>query len=301
MSAVFQQVFILLAFVLSGYILCKFKFADAEHAKIISVIIAYIVLPCVALDTCSKRFTVEYISENYTLLIAGISLLFFTMIIAHFAAKLFSKNSYERYIFEYSLIIPNLGYFGYPLSKGLFGEEGLMDMIAFCLPFTLYIYLISYGKLTKRPMNIKGVFNPALVATIIGCIIGLSGLQMPNLFATIFASASDCQGPLAMLLAGMVISQFNLKEISSDKKVIILSVLRLIVIPLCIGGLLTLFLKGSALYTSIIFLSLPCGMNTIVFPKQIGENSKLGAGIACVSTFASLITIPVICAIFNLF
>lgn len=301
MSAVFEQVFILLVFVLSGYILCKFKFADAEHAKIISVVIAYIVLPCVALDTCSKRFTVEYLSKNYNLLTCSLALLLFTMIAAHFAAKLFSKNSYERYIFEYSLIIPNLGYFGYPLAKGLFGEEGLMDMIAFCLPFTIYIYLISYGKLTKRPMNIKGILNPALVATIVGCIIGLSGLQIPDVFATIFASASDCQGPLAMLLAGMVISQFNLKEISFNKKVIILSALRLLVIPLCIGGALTLFLQGTVLYTAIIFLSLPCGMNTIVFPKQIGENSKLGAGIACVSTFASLITIPAVCAIFNLF
>ena len=44
--------------------------------------------------------------------------------------------------------------------------------------------------------------------------------------------------------------------------------------------------------------AMPCGLNTIVFPKLIGENCEIGAGLALVSNVLAIFTIPLCVAVF---
>ena len=40
--------------------------------------------------------------------------------------------------------------------------------------------------------------------------------------------------------------------------------------------------------------ALPCGLNTVVFPKLVGENCSVGASLAFVSNILACITIPLV-------
>ena len=40
-------------------------------------------------------------------------------------------------------------------------------------------------------------------------------------------------------------------------------------------------------------LAMPCGMNTIVFPKLVGEDCKPGAALAFITTVLCIVTIPI--------
>lgn len=42
----------------------------------------------------------------------------------------------------------------------------------------------------------------------------------------------------------------------------------------------------------IMITCMPCGLNTIVFPKMIGEDCKTGARLALISHFFSVVTLP---------
>ena len=43
---------------------------------------------------------------------------------------------------------------------------------------------------------------------------------------------------------------------------------------------------------AVITYCMPCGMNTIVFPKMVGEDCKIGASMVLISTLAALVTVP---------
>ena len=45
---------------------------------------------------------------------------------------------------------------------------------------------------------------------------------------------------------------------------------------------------------------MPCGMNTIVFPKLVGQDCRTGAGLACVTSILCCITIPLCLWLFGI-
>ena len=300
MSVIFSQVLILFTFIAIGYILVKANITKSEYSQILSNLLVYVFLPCNIFKTFSKNFTVKYITSGYKIILISTVILLLLLIISHFLAKAFSKEKYERCIYEYSLIVPNYGYIGYALADALLGEAGLVNIMAFALPVSIYIYTIGFAKLTKRGMSLKKLCNPIIIATILGIILGLSGFQIPNVFLKVITRACDCTAPISMLLTGIVIAQFPFKNIIFNAKTYFLTSVRLILIPLLLSLILKPFCDLSIIKIVVLFYALPCGLNTVVFPKSVNENCEIGAGLALVSTTLSGITLPIILGLFSI-
>lgn len=297
---VFEQVLILFSFVTLGYILSKIGKLDVKNSKILSAVLVNVVLPCNILKSFSERFTVDYLTQNYLMVTISLVLLLVLAVAAFLGGKLFSKNKYVRKVYEYSLVVPNMGYMGYPLSQAMYGAAGLMDVMMFGIPILLYIYIYGYAILTKTGLKLKALLNPSIITMVLGMILGLSGFQMPELVSDILGKGSACMGPISMLLTGIVISEYNLKEILGDVRIYIMSALRLVVIPVIVGAVLHMFAAPEILRTAVLIYALPCGLNTVVFPKLVGENCKIGAGLALISHLAACATIPLVFWLFKL-
>ena len=79
-----------------------------------------------------------------------------------------------------------------------------------------------------------------------------------------------------------------------------MTALRLIVIPVVIGGILLLLGQDAAVPTAVLMFAMPCGLNTIVFPKMVGEDCRVGASLAFLSNICACITIPLVFALFGI-
>ena len=105
--------------------------------------------------------------------------------------------------------------------------------------------------------------------------------------------------PVAMLLTGMTIAQFNLKEVLKIKGVYLVTALRLIVFPLLfLGATVLLPLPYTFTVCALCALSMPLGLNTIIIPGALGKDTRVAAGMALVSHILSCLTIPVIFMVF---
>lgn len=291
------QVGKLLIFIAIGYILGHFNIVDKSHSKILSVILVYFVSPCTSIKSLSTGFTVEYIKNYYPMILVSIALLLLFIFIAFFLSKLFTKNRYERNVYHYSLTVPNYGYMGYALAEGIFGAQGLLNMVVFCLFIGVYISSVAYVMLTNQKFSFKLFLKPVFMGLIIGIFFGLTQIPMPTIVTDVVNTAAACLSPLAMLLTGIVISEFKFKDLIMDKNAYIVSVLRLLVIPLIVLLMLKPFFKPDIVTTAVLYHALPCGLNTIVYAKSANENYILGAKFAVVSNVLSLITLPLILAI----
>lgn len=225
------------------------------------------------------------------------------MIGSKLLAHIMVKDDYQRLVYRYSLTIPNYGYIGYALAQSVFGSDTLLDMMIFTLPMAVYTHSAGYAMLTNRYSGkelLKKVMNPTIIATFLGAIVGITGLKMPGLLTDAVQKAAACMSPISMLLIGMVICQFNLKELLSHKPAYMISALRLLVIPIAAALLLKLTHLELALAPAVLTYAMPCGANTIVFAKMTGQDCKTGASFTLISTILALITIPLCMYLFVL-
>lgn len=288
-----------MVFIVIGYGLSKAKIVKAENSKILSELLVYVFLPCNVFKTFASQCTFDYIREKYSLMCVSLVIIVIIGVAAYFASKLFSRKKYEQRIYEYSLVVPNLGYMGYALAESLGGADFLLDVMIFAFPVSVYIYAYGFGMLTKRGVSFKKVFNPAIVALLAGMAAGLLSVPIPDTVMAVLSKSSDCMAPSSMLLAGIVISDFKLKTLLSDKKNYIVTFLRLIIIPFAVGLLLKAFCGSETARIAVMIYAMPCGLNAIVYPKLVDENCIIGAGQAVISNLLAIATIPVVLSFFG--
>ena len=289
----FEQVILLFIFALLGYILGKKRIVNSEHAGLLSKLEVYVFLSCMTFKTFAKEFTVNTIREKYSLILLSIVILALISLAAYLLAKWLSKNAYEKKVYIYSLTVPNYGYMGYVLVEALFGSEMLLDLMIFALPVSVYVYTIGYILLTNAKFTPKMLLQPTVIMMGVGCLVGLSGVELPGIITEVTVKGSACVAPVSMILLGIVLSDFCLEELLLDKKYYLVSLLRLIIFSCTIILLLKPLCAMEEIIIAGILYAMPCGLNTIVFPKMVGENCKIGAGLACISSILACITIPI--------
>ncbi len=292
MANVYNQIAVLYLFLLAGCFFGKKKKSLADQTSILSYLMVNFLLPAKVFRTFSTNCTVSYFKTNYKILLTSLGFLVFLHFFSIFVSKFLHKDSYMRRVYEYSFTISNYAYLGYTLMEGIFGEKGLADLMVFCIPFSIYTYSVGYIKLTGDGKGLKRAFNPMTVIIVLGLIFGLLEIPLPTIPHTALSSAGSCVGPLAMLLTGLTLSAFSLKEVFRDKITYVVVLIRLVVLPAIIFGVCTL-LHLDAVLPSILFMTaMPTGLNTIVFPKSVGEDPGPGARLAMMSHLFSVVTIP---------
>ena len=301
MSSVFSNVATLIIFASIGYVLAKCKIAKPEYGQILSSLLVYVFSPAMLFQTFSRNFNVAYIKENYSLMLISLAILTVLIIISLFVPKLLTKHPYKRKVYEYSMIIANYGYMGYPLTKVLFGEQVLLNVMMFALPLSVYIFTYGFCRLTNTGLNLKKLINPSMVAIFFGMLYGLSGLKMPTVVNDFLSTAAAPMGVVAMLLAGITVSEYKFSELLRYKANYFVAIWKVLIVPLTVGFVLVnIFHRPDIAQVALMVYAIPCGLNTIVFPKLVGEDCSTGAALALISSILSVGTIPLCLYIFNL-
>lgn len=291
MEVILTKLFCLYAFILMGYLIGKFKKGINDHTVILSFLAVNILLPAKVFNSFSTYFTVSYISNHYQLLMVSLGLLVVLHLAGWLVGKLLKGNGIEKGIYEYTVTISNYGYLGYVLIESVFGSAALTDMILFCMPFSIYTYTVGYMKLTGK-VSLKRLLNPVTLASFAGMAVGLVGLELPVIATDIIGSASACLGPLTMLLTGLTLSEFTLRRMLGDVKVYIMTAIRLLLVPLFVYVSFRLLKLDAYLAPALVMSAMPSGLNTIIFPKNIGASPELGAKLALITHVISCVTLP---------
>ena len=292
MQIVFKQLLVLYIFLFVGWLIGKAKREKASHADILSVLLVNVLLPCKVFFTFANNVTPTYIREKYTLILAGAVLLSVLALASYFLPKLLTKNKYERRVYAYSVPVANYAYLGYALIGSVFGEGVLADFMFFAIPFIFYTYTVGYVLLTGGDKPWKKLLNPITAAIVLGIAVGLSNIEMPSVISSAVSMGAGCVGPLSMILTGITLSGFAMKDMLTDKTAYIFSAIRLIGIPAI--AYLVCSVSGLDYFLPMILIitCMPCGLNTIVFPKLIGEDCKPGARLALITHVLALVTLP---------
>jgi len=101
--------------------------------------------------------------------------------------------------------------------------------------------------------------------------------------------------PCAMLLAGIVIGKQSLRKAFTNGRSYAASAIRLLGIPALVGAVMLLLGIGRNITVlAVLTLCMPCGLNVIIFPEAMDQDSTVGANLVIITSVLSIITVPLI-------
>jgi predicted permease len=298
-----------------GFVLTKFKILPDGSSKVLAKAEIWIFCPALSFMTMVRCCTVKTIGEHIINITLGAIGVAFAMGLAIFLSRFFAKRgSYDRGVYAYALAFANGGYMGDPIILALFGEMALSYYKLFYLPFSLMINSWGISVLTPNTGKKSNVWckllNAPTVAMLAGIAVGLSGIgaYLPTFVTGSLDTLKACMGPVAMLLAGATIAKYNFLSMLKNKKVYVISALKLLLVPALlvalIFGVKTLanVAFGLSIGNEVVFLAFfasasAIGLNTVVFPEAYGGDPESGAGLALVSHTLCVISIPLMYAL----
>lgn len=295
-STTVSKVAMLLIFIGLGYLLRRTKKLPEDAGRVLSLLTTLIFSPAYTIKNLSSSLTLEKIGDQLVMIGYGLVFVLAVIGLAYVLAKPLARNDFERRSYIYAFSIPNYGYFGYPLVEGVFGSTVLGQLMVFGLPLSIacntfgYLLFAKDGKLTLK----KILTTPLILAVILGCVIGLSGLKLPGLVSDVLSGAAACMSPASMLLAGFVLGGFPLKDLFKGKRSWLMSALRLLGLPALFGGVLWLLgMRGMWLALPVMILSMPLGLNLVVFPESQGIDASDNAKMCFVCNLLTIVVLPV--------
>lgn len=310
-----SQMLMMFTFMVIGYALKKCGILPEKAGVTLSKLLVYVLSPSLTLSNYIEDCNAKTLTENSIMTVYGIIFGIIAIVLAYAVAMLFvpkargdERKEYLRSMYRYALTFGNYGYVGYVLVLGVWGGAAFFRYSMFTLG--LGVLCSTWGVFSLIPKTssyggVKAILNriitPPMIAIVVGILLGLSNAKtvMPDFIITLFDNAGGAMGPVAMLLAGIVVSDFDLKQMFNDYKIYILALLRLILIPAAMAMALKAFGSPNeiVLFTIIAFAT-PVGMNTIIYPSAYGADTKTGAAMTVVTSILSVITIPVMYLIF---
>lgn len=295
-----------------GYILRQTNILSETSGKVIAKLVTWVFAPALSFSAMAKNFTVASLSTYAVNIAFSCFTIAVSMGIAIALSRLFVKEpSPERGIYQYALTFANFGYMADPIILGMFGDEALAYYKLFTLPASIMVYTwgisVLVPKGTERGSFLKKIANAPTVAMFLGMIVGVTGLgnHLPAFVTSTVDSLKVCMGPMAMLLAGVTVANYSFSRMVKNKKVYAASILRLVVLPCVLVGIVfgakelinLLFstrIDNLVVYLAFFFTAMPLGLNTVVFPEAYGGNPETGASMALISNTLGVVTIPLL-------
>ena len=294
-----QQVGILYIMVLAGVICDKIGLFTEKTGKACTDLLFYLITPSVIINSfLTQEFTKD--SGMKLLIAVGCGFLIHFIGIA-INTPLFSKGDKdENCVYKYGAIYGNVGYMTLPLTQAILGAEGVFYCSAVVMAFNVVSFTHGTFMMDKKAEKFemkKLILNPGVISVLIGLPFFLLNIHLPELFMKPVSYISSTQTPLAMLVFGTFLSNTKLGDIFRLKKIFLVALSKLIVLPAIMFAVYRLFgLAGNLLIAMTISSCAPSANNTVMFSAKYDKDTGLAAQVVATASFISIITIPLIIA-----
>lgn len=298
-----QNVSVLFLLIVVGYITGKVGIITERGQKELTDLVLKVTMPA----TIILALQLEYTKERFdtALRIMGIvAIAYLVMIIlSKLISRLYKLTPGQRDIVEVASVLPNTSFMGYPIVLSILGQEALFfavlgsGLIFEVVAWTYGAFTISKNADDDIETNlIRDIFlSPGILSIIIGFVLFMFSMTIPEPLNSTMGLLSQATSPLAMVVVGILLSRSNIKECVTTGKLYIIGLVRLLIFPLLIFFVLSLFgFTGMEIIIPVIMLGMPTAAYTAMFAANVNNDSNLASQIVFISSLLSLITIPII-------
>lgn len=300
----FQEIVKLFLVMLMGFVLMRSGKLRPTDGKAVSIILVYIILPCVIIHAFQIDATPQVKEGLLFAFLVSLAIHIVFIIFSKLLQPVFGLKPVERV----SMIYTNAGILIIPIITALQGTDYVIYSCAYAaVQLTLLWTHGSHTMCEKGEVHFLAIFkNINIVSIAIGTLLFLLQIKIPPLIDQTMASVGVMIGPVGMLITGMAIADTDLKEIFWRFRNYVASALRLIACPLVIIALCAvlpltgLIHDGKAILMTVFICCItPTAAVVTSMAELYDQDASYSAELCVLSTILSIVTMPLMLFIFN--
>ena len=300
-----NQIIQLFIMIFMGFIIVKAKLLKAEDSKILSVIVLYLVIPCVIINAFQVDYTPQTVKGLLIALAGSVMTQVILLIVVSILGRVFHLNEVEVASIYYS----NSGNLIVPIVTFILGKEWVLYGCVFMSVQLVFIWT-HCKKIISRESTYdwrKIVLNINMISIAIGIVLFLTRIHLPAIINNTLSAIGSMIGPASMIVTGMLFAGMDFKQIFANKRVYFVSFFRLIIVPVIALLLikcsqLSKFSSNGNKLMMIVFLAIitPSASTVTQMCQVYGNDSQYASAINVVTTLLAIVTMPLMVMLFQI-
>ena len=291
------QVAVVFIIIALGWFSGKTNMLSREACEGMASITVNIVTPALILMAFQREFE-SHLMQGFLLNLAGVVACYLVSLALGWTV--FRRQSAgRRGVLAVSCAFGNLGMMALPLQEGLFGSEGVFYSAAGMGMFQLVFWSLGLvaitGRAESRSVMLKNLFNPGLIAAVVGLVLFYGSVTLPAVPTRVMNSLAGLNMPLCMLIIGYRLSGMPLASLFREKAVWASAVLRLVLLPMLVTlALYGLGFRGVAAVCLVIAAAAPVAASVNIVALTYKREADLAARVTSMQTLLSMLTMPLV-------
>ncbi len=155
------------------------------------------------------------------------------------------------------------------------------------------------GKLQGTVEIVKKIFNIGVIACITAMLLYFLQTPVPSFLQAFITNLGNLTAPLSMMIIGASLAQMPLKELFLDKKLLLFSLVKLLLLPAVWMIMVNRVAEQEILRgVCLVMMATPAGSMTAMLAQQYGGDYETASRGVALTTVLSVITMPLLAAIF---
>ena len=208
-------------------------------------------------------------------------------------------------VYQCMLMFANTAFMGYPVIQALYGSTSIFYTSIFnfgynILFFSYAAFLIDKDAGASSRFEPKRLLSVGVIVGVLTIVMYFTGIKLPAVILEPCGFVGNITTPMSMLIIGSNMANYSLKEMFGEWRLYIMTLLRLIVMPV----LTVLYLKvwtDNALLIAMcaMTIGMPIGSMLAMATSKYELQGKIGSMAVVMTTLCSMVTIPVLALVFK--
>lgn len=299
-SEILTSLVMIFLLIIPGIIFRKKDIISAAQSDGISSLAVNITWPCLVVDAMQMDFSAAVLKDSGYMMAAAMMVFAMAAVVTLVLSKLLRLDNSKRYITAFMLLFGNTGFIGIPVIRALYGTEAvffaaILEMVNDVVIFTIGMMLIQMSAGAKLRFEPKLFLNPGLIGVIVGLLLFLLDIRLPEVIGGAVEMVGDATTPLTMFLIGYQLGGLKAKEILKDASIYVISFTKLLIVPVLALIVLRVAVGDFSLLEKVLIMSfaMPAGSVSVIFSQQYRGETAFATKTVLLSTLFSIVTIPV--------
>lgn len=293
-----KQNMVMLFYLIVGYIFFKKKLIGLQGSADMGKLLLYFIMPAAIIKSYLTEFSVDRLEGLLVSIIISLLALFLSIMIS----RLFFQK--QEGVERFGVAFSNAGFIGIPMVQMTLGEEAVFYVASFVAALNILQWTYGAWVMTgdRSAVSLKKISrNPIVISFLIGLVLFLSPISMPDTLFNMTGVIASMNGPVAMIILGTYLAQIQLGELFTEKAVYKASAIRLILIPIVTIIFMVFFPKEykTIKLAILIAAAAPIGSNAAIFAQLYHQDYTRAVKEVCMSTLLCIVSLPVMTGIAN--
>lgn len=303
---IITQMLMIFGIVLVGLFAAKRNLWAGDLDRKLSIFIMNISMPALILASVMGKDLAFENSELISLAVVAVVNYIVLIGLAYLIPHLFKVNKARLGISRFMLAFGNVSFIGYPVCDAVFGPKAVFCASVLNIPFNLLVFTIGVsfinGGKAKSAFSPRLILSPCVVASLIAVVIAVARIQIPTPVGEWFHLLGDLTTPCALLIIGSSLSHIPVRDMLGNCFVYSMTLLRLFILPLAVGGVLALMgINPFVSDVAVVLSAMPVATNGIMLCLQYGKDERVMTQGLFFTTLLSVISIPLVAYLASLF